>query len=239
MRFWIGLVLLGVTGCAPSTVSIAGRVMAGFQSTDVAAGAHVELRDEAFALVDSADADADGVFFVDAPERAFIHLVVSGDGLVPAAFPGESGDGPAFDIPNGQIFAVTEAQLATERADFLGCEGAEAADGVIFGTAWLAVPAADVTTGPPEASAFAYVEDLNQTDKKTACYLDDAGSVVAPEATVTGATGRFAIFGVAGGPWALTQGRMTSSSASVLGRQTVYVPEGGVVARLPALVPVL
>jgi hypothetical protein len=239
MRFWIGLVMLGAAGCAPSTVSIAGRVMAGFHSTDVAAGAHVELRDEAFGLVADADADADGVFFVDAPERAYIHLIVSGDGLVPASFPGESGDGPAFDIPNGQIFAVTEAELAAERADFLGCAGAEEADGVIYGTAWLSVPVADVTTGPPEPAAFAYVEDLNQTDKRTACYLDDAGSAVAPDATVAGTTGRFAIFGVAGGPWALTQGRMTSSSSSVLGRQTVYVPEGGVLARLPALVPVL
>jgi hypothetical protein len=239
VRFWVGLLLVGVTGCAPSTVSIAGRVMAGFQSTDVAAGAHVELRDEAFALVDEADADADGVFFVDAPERAYIHLVVSGEGLVPASFPGESGDGPAFDIPNGQIFAVSEAELQAQRDAFLGCAGAEAADGVIYGTAWLSVPAADVTTGPPEAAAFAYVEDLNQTDKITACYLDDAGAAVDPDATVTGDTGRFAIFGVAGGPWALTQGRMTSSSSSVIGRQTVYVPEGGVLARLPALVPVL
>ncbi len=237
MRRWIVAWVAFGSGCSSQTVTLAGHVMAGFQSTDVVAGAHVELRDETFALVSEADADADGLFFVEAPERVTIHMVVSGDGLVSAAFPGSSGDAPGFEIPDGQIFAVTEAEAAQQRVDFAGCPDAEAGDGVLYGTTHLAVQGGYVAT--PEGAGFAFVEDLEQTEKVQACYLDDEGTAVAPDAEVTGKTGRFAIFGVAGGPWALTQGRRTGDSSSVIGRSTVFVPEGGVVARLPALVPLL
>lgn len=239
MRVWLGFGLVCAMGCSPQTVTVAGRVMVDFQSEDVVGGAHVALYDETFALVSETDADADGVFFVEAPERAIIHLVVSGDGLAPAAFPGESGDAPGFEVPNGQIFAVTEAQLAQQRADFAGCDGAETGDGVVFGTTYLAVPAADVTDAGPVDSAFAYVEDMEQTQKIDACYLDDLGVAVAPDAELTGDTGRFAIFGVVDGPWVLTLGRRSSDTSSRVGRRAIFVPEGGVVAQLPAKVPLL
>lgn len=239
MTRWLGVcVAMLSAGCSSQTVLVAGRVVEGSLSTAGVAGAHVELRDDAFALVSETDADEDGVFVLEAPERAPIHLVVSGDGLVPAAFPGESGDGPGFEIPDGQIFAFTDAQLATWRADFLGCPGAEAADGAIVGTAYIYAPNVDPSTYQIAPTAFSYVEDLDQTDKVEACYLDEAGAAYDADAELTGASGRFAIFGVAGGPWALTLARRADDT-SVVGRTTVYVPDGGVVVREPGFVPLL
>lgn len=234
--------LLLLTGCS-GDVELVGRVARFQGSTDDAVGARVTLHDADFASLDETLTDANGLFSLVAPRGSEIHLVIAGEGLVPAVFPGESGLQDRFAVPDGRLWGVREEDVAAWRADFAGCPGAEGAGGILFGTTYLALAGADPATLFPEPLSFAYAEpsETPGEGRVTACYLDDDG-VPDPTARRTGLTGRFMIFGIEGGPWTLTVGRFigepeAGEASTKLGRSTVFVPEGGALHRYPALVP--
>src|SRR5262249_47293491 len=140
------------------------------------------------------------------------------------------------------------------RTDFAGCPGADGEAGLIVGTLTLSIDPSN-TANPgvlwPYARAT-LVKQGTQDDPVQARYLKnltppgegpiDGPATYDPEAPYAGSTGRFAFFGVQGGPWTLTLMRCvdytaTSCGDTMLGRSTVFVPDGGVVQREPALVP--
>lgn len=231
---WV-VVLSAVVGCQ-SDVEVVGRVMAGFLDEDVVAGAQVSLFDGDLNPLSTGTTDGSGNFRLTAPPQVALHLLVEGDGLVPAMFPGESGP-VSFIIPDGQVFAVTEAAAAQQRTDFAGCPGADGTAGFLFGTAWVELTDPELLAeSPPDPTAFVFVEETDGTGRRDACYLTDDGSAVADGSERTGDTGRFALFDLEGGPWVLSVARDATEGTAV-SKSIVHVPEGGVLARLPAFTP--
>ncbi|MCB9681591.1 MAG: carboxypeptidase regulatory-like domain-containing protein [Alphaproteobacteria bacterium] len=239
MRAWTPAVLtVALTGCA-TAVEIEGIATTSKDDDTPLVGATLSLRNQDFDEVDTTVTDDKGRFYLDAPRGESIHIVVSGEGMVPVALAGESGLSDTFTVPSGQIWGLPETEAASWRALFAGCPGADGDGGMVIGETRLYVVEADqADLAPIEAYGFAQLQDTLAPEDGTteACYLDEDGVAYDPEAIATGASGRFALFGVEGGPWTLTVGRY-ASGGSRLGRSTIFVPEGGAVSRRPALVP--
>lgn len=232
------LLLLGLLACTAAPVRMTGRVSASREDPVALAGASVAVFDGVFEEVGRATTEADGTFDVQVPRQAEIHVVVDADGAVPAAFRGESGSLDTFEVPDGTLWAVPEAEVASWTSRFAGCPGATEGATLVVGQLRLAISVEDLGTAGIASQGFAFVSSVDDpaVDRRDACYLDAAGERLDPEADVAGPTGRFAIFGVEGGPWSLTLGRFVSGGTAV-GRRTLYVPAHGVVSLHPALVP--
>lgn len=227
-----------VAACAPATVRLEARVSASREDPVALPGARVVVRDHAFERLVDGVTDADGRVALDVPAQAEIHVVVQADGAAPSAFRGETGAAPVFAVPDGTLWAVPEAEVAAWRARFAGCPGAEGASTLVVGQLRVAIAIEDVGQAGIADQGFAYVSDVADPtlDRRDACYLDAEGEAWDPEADYAGPSGLFALFGVEGGPWALTLGRFVTGGTAV-GRRTLYVPEDGVVSLHPALVP--
>jgi hypothetical protein len=222
-------------GCQTPEVLVQGRVMADRSSEDGLGGASIEVRGFDFGLFDTTTADGDGWFEVRAPFQDLIHIVISGDGTVPIAFPGTSGVGDTLIVPQGQLWGMPPSEEASWRADFAGCPGADQ-PGLIVGEAHTAIPGVDpmdLEGNPIDINAFAFLLD-GAGARTDACVLDDEGDYD-PDGELVGATGRFAFFGVEGGPTTLRVGRRVGEF-SMITEWTLFVPEGGAVSLHPALI---
>lgn len=232
------LLLPLLVGCA-APVSMEGTVTLARDDDTPLAGATVEVLDGDAQPFAEATTDANGAFVVDAPRLSEIVVVVSGEGTVPVAFAGQSGNLDVFEVPDDRLWGVDPDEITALRTTFEGCPGAEEGEGIVFGEVRLSLPIDDPTQGPIEAYGFVFVEDRDAEDpsltRRDACYLDEAGTYDA-DAVVVGPVGRFALFGITGGPLALTIGR-GAAGGTVRGSETTYVPPGGVVAKFPALAP--
>jgi len=216
--------------CATPEVMVQGVVTEARGSEVPLEGASVSLRTWDFAVFEETTTDAEGVFRVRAPYQDLIHLVIAGDGLIPLAVPGTSGTAEVLTVPEGTLWGFPEAEEAGWREEFAGCPGVDA-PGLIVGE--VRVDAWIDGEYPLDPNGFAFVLD-GEGERRDACYLGEDGRHD-PAADRVGERGRFAIFGVEGGPWTLRVGRRLGDM-SVLGTWTVYVPDGGAVSMHPALI---
>ena len=223
-----------VVGDAPQ-ISVSGRL---YDSPDsdagVVAGAQVTALDAYGVEVDAATADDAGEFSVDVVGWDVFHLHLQADGYATTAWSGTAGETDII-ADDGVLWLRSEADLDALRATHANCPTAQDAGGVVEGVMRLYIPSQEdndtlplVTTGVVTAwtvDGVAY----------SACYLDDEGASD-PEATTTGETGNFAIFGVPTGPISVELGYSTYGVAAESGWYFVWLPESGVAPLHPALV---
>lgn len=222
------LVVVLVGACGPARTTVVGRATVSRLSDEPLAGADLELRGEDNGLYGLTTTADDGTFELTSPRESQIYLVLAKEGYVTLSFPGASGIADTFEVPDGQIWGLSDAEAATWRADFEGCPG-DPDVGMIVGEVRVALPSASY---PIDINGFAFVE--GDGERTEACYLGDGGAYD-PAATTVGPTGRFAIFGRAGGPLRLGVGRDLGDT-SLLSEWKLYVPEGGATSLHPALV---
>ncbi len=198
-----------------------------------AVGARVELRGADFALLTETLTDERGVFSMFTQRQIFVHVVVdAGDSSIPVAFAGETGSAEVFEVPEGQLWAFPASEDARWREDFAGCADSTE-EGAVLGEVRLDLGGVG-EENPIEQFSFVRVV-LEDGSEKQACYLDAEG-VYDAEAGATGITGRFAVFGLQGGPMDLVVAR-PSDGGSLLSVTRIFVPDGGAVVRIPAFVP--
>lgn len=227
------LCMVAAAGCGSNTLTLRGIISAGVDDLEPQAGAEVAVLDVGLFELGSAVTDAQGVFEIaEVPRSEPVQLVVSGNGLVPLAFPGETGVFDPLVLQPGEVWALSEADAAEERARFDGC-GADLGDGFVLGTFVYA-------TGPNQDGnltvafdGLAWVELADGT-RVDACYLDEDGEL-APDADSSGVLGRYAVFGLPSGPLTLVAGRRAGGGL-LLNRSPLYVPPGGGVMLVPTLI---
>ena len=239
MRHPLFLVLAAALGaCAPkpiTEVTLSGTVFDGPDSVDGIPDATIEVRNAAGVLFDAATADRAGGFSVTAPPGEPVFMITNGFDHVPTSFTFNTGS-VDVDVPDGVVWARRAPILEEVHAAFEGCNNATTAQTSIEGEVRLYL--GDVTETdelPIVNTALIYIDNGDGT-LDAACYLGDDG-LSAPDATVTGATGRYALFDVAEGPNVITV-TYDADGVSVTTELLVYVPDGGTVPIYPTFVPI-
>lgn len=243
---WPVLLAFALGGCT-GTVQISGTIEASPEDGSGVSGVDVIVRDADDVEIARATSGSGGRFEVEIDRGQHIEVVLDDGAQRPVSFKGESGLEPTFEIPSGTFFLMPEAWLADFMAPFEGCPDAGLGDGLVLGQSALDVDVDDGVARPPEPCTFAFLEDASGETRVDACYTsekEDEEGVYAydPDAEVVGRTGRFLIPGVSGGPWRFVVGRYQDcgtggSNGALIGETFVHIPEGGVLPRLPALVP--
>lgn len=196
---WVGAAL--ACGCSDGQVTVQG-VVASERGTGrpPLGGASITLRDADGTVVDSGVTGADGAFSLVAPAGITMHAEVSAPGFATTSFTGVSGLNTEMMVEDGALYVVRTTEIEDWRARFAGCPGLDAEGGAYIGEVRV-FDLQDSATGehPEVTSASVRVSDADGENAWKACYLDEAGSAWDPEATVTGASGVFAVFGVPSG----------------------------------------
>ena len=184
---------------------------------------------------DCIDSSEDGSFNVQAPANAplfFVHT--DADGRTPTSFAGWSGIDD-LEVAPGTLWVRSEVELEAIRADFANCAESQDEGAIIEGEVRVYLPVEDsIDDLPLVTTASLVVEDENET-VRTACYLDDDG-LSDPDASVTGTTGRFAIFGLNSGPHVLTVLYDIGSDLVEESTYPILLPENGTAPMYPVLV---
>lgn len=236
MRLTLLLPCAVLAGCPvkPITeVGLTGTVFDGPDSIDGVANASVETRTFDGELFDASVADPYGQFTVLAPAGQPAYMVVSGPDHIPTSFAVNIGTVDMV-VPERAIWARRRSVQEALFAEFDGCSPTDTTTPVIEGEVRLYLGEVDNPGSEPlVTTAVAYVETTDG-DLHTGCYLDDAG-VSDPDSTITGESGRYAIFGAPVGPAELTL-TYDATDTQLATTLYVYVPEGGTVPGYPAYV---
>ena len=236
MRKSMILLGLGLTACPPKTiteVTLDGRVFDGPDSIDGVPGATVELRTVDGALFQTVTADDEGRFSIQSPTGQPIFMVTNGFDHVPTSFTFNVGS-VDMAVPSGVVWARRAPILDTIQEEFSGCNTAGSARTTIEGDVRIYLgPVNEDEELPIVTTALVYIDNQDGT-LDAACYLDDAGQSD-PEANVTGATGRYALFDANDGPQVLTV-TYDADGATITNELLIYVPDGGTVPLYPTLV---
>lgn len=223
-----------LAGCVEETVSISGQVIDDRSDGAPVSGAAVTVWDIAGATFDTATTGDDGVFSSTVPMQQMFFLELEGEGFANTAYAGLSAL-QDLQITDGELWMRTADDLEAIRAEFDGCAPDElGVGGVIEGEVRLYVLEGQDPDELPyvtTATVTAYTADGTVS---VGCYLDDKG-VSDPSMSVTGQTGRFALFNVPSGPMSVLVSYTYGGSSPHEDWHTVYVPEGGVVPLYPAL----
>jgi len=161
-------------------------------------GAEIETRDGAGEPFDAVTADEKGRFSAELRQSSAFTVTGSAAGFVPTAFAGLAGL-DSIAIPNGFFYLRSAEQIAALREEHAACATAGDEGAVIEGEArlFINIDPDDYDTLPLITTAQLTANGADGA-VYTACYLDDAG-LSDSTATVTGDTGRFAIFGLPAG----------------------------------------
>ena len=137
--------------------------------------------------------------------RSIFHLIknfviASSDEHPPTSFTGYSGEGE-YAVPNGTLWLRTLRKSPPLPVDFTTCpETEETGTGFIEGEAKLYISGTPVSDLPNLTTATASAEQ-NETMTYEGCYLptidEESGETI--ESTMTGTSGKYAIFGVSEG----------------------------------------
>ena len=232
------LVMLFLCGCQSDVViSLEGLLLDG-PSVDSAplSGATVTVREGDGASYSEGFSQSDGRFAVDAPGGQNIFLEVSGEGLVRSSFTGVAGMAPIQPIEDGRVFGFQDDELENWKTAFSGCPGSDDTGAAVVGEIRL-FGFADQDTGeePLVTTGFASVETTDGAEF-TACYLDDEGIAFSEDATKTGSSGRYAIFGLPAGLHTLKIGY--EAAPGVVGEYDyfLWLPDQGLSPRFPSYV---
>lgn len=219
----------------PTTVSMWGTVQNAprNEGTPVEGAVVAILGPDLEPYAESAATDAEGAFTVDVPAGQTYYVNVTGAGFLPTGFSGNAGTAD-FYSGDGYPWLASSAFLETLRADFSSCPTAQAEGAVVTGEARLFFAVEDYDELPVEPTSTVTVTGSDAVPLTT-CYLDDGG-LSSADATQTGTSGRFAVFGVPEGPllaettWTPAEG---TAPVAVYG---YFVAEGGIIPMYPALV---
>lgn len=228
-----------MAGCftIPDTVTLSGTVLAGAESSEGVAGATVASRDANVELVDQATTDMSGAFSIQVAIDQPFFLDIEAAGAVPTAFAGQVG-GADITVADGTLWVRTPDDVALLEEEFAGCPALDDADeqsGIIEGVVYLGGYLAQTDSGERKITTATITAYTPDGTAHPACYLDDDGNS-APDATVTGATGRFAIFGVPSGAISVKSVYTTTDGAQVTDWFYEWLPAGGVAPLYPAWV---
>ncbi|MDP6933096.1 MAG: carboxypeptidase-like regulatory domain-containing protein [Myxococcota bacterium] len=231
------LVMPGLlTACEPgetvTEILLTGHVL---DEQDEEAGpipeATIELRDGNTEAYSEATTDEDGAFSIAAPAGDNIYVSLSADGYTTTAFTGATSYSDV-EVEDGTLWMRSEAQVDVLRNLFDGCSLDDG--GIVEGEVRVYIPDQDADELPLVTTAYA-VAYTPDGDAYEACYLDDEGNSD-PEATQTGNTGRFAIFGLPEAPLTVYLNYDPGAGDAIERVFYVYLPENGIAPLYPAYV---
>ena len=230
------MLLLILLACQPKLnedVLISGEVYAGrAEGSDTLPGAVLRTTNLYTEQVDRTTADAAGRFEILAPPIDTFFFTVTAEGYLPTSVAAAVGTSDT-EAPEGAVWARSAADHAAVMADFSSCPGADAAGGVIEGEVrvYLGNTVQGADELPLVTTAALFAEDPNGRIA-SACYLNDEG-VYDGAAVLTGATGRFAMFGLAPGIASVRLSYSIDGTAVPEQYSSVLVPENGVAPLYP------
>ena len=187
-------------------------------------------------LIDQDTSGPEGFFSVMATRGAPLYLHLQAEGYVDTMIWGSTGQ-EDLKVERGVVWLQTPEAAAEVETLFAGCPGiGEGA--TIEGELRANVYGYDVVDGewPLVAVGRVQVSTEDGTELST-CYLDDEGLAYNPDATETGQTGRFAIFGVPEGR-VQVHTEMGSDGQDLSSQDYVgWMSEGSVLPLYPLYVP--
>ncbi len=234
MRVSLVILLVFVTACGPSEIVVKGKVFASHDASEPLPQAQVSIRDEDGGKYDNVRANANGKFEALAPEGEYINAEITGDGFELTSFTGLSGVADVFRVEDGMLYGFSSDERADWEERFAGCPDM-GSGGMVVGE----IRMLELSNGgehPLVANGVAEVVTRNVKKTWKACYLDDEGLAYDPDATNTGASGAFAVFGIEPGNHILTVGYEFAPDAWSYSDTYVRAVEDGVAPRFPAWV---
>ena len=225
-----------ISGCwsIPLEVQLSGTLLDSIDGQGLS-GAGIEVHDALDVAAATGTTGEGGAFDITVPasQSFFVTFNDAAGGHVPTSFTGIAGSSDV-QADEGTLYMRSADELALLRAEFAACPEVDDEGPIIEGEVrlYLDVEEKDELPTVPDANVKVYDAQDNEF---LACYLDDKGASL-PDGTRTGATGRFAVFGVPEGPlsvevtWALTE------SVDMTSWYIVRAPAGGVVPMYPAWV---
>jgi len=230
------LVTLLLNGCLgfPTEVQLTGTLLDSYGGQGLQ-GADIAVHDAMNQPGATSTTGANGAIDIAVPSSQSFFLTFSddADGYVPTSFTGLAGldDVQAED---GVLFMRSGDDLSALRTEFAACPDVDSTQAVVEGEVRVYLPVEEIDQLPtvPDASIIVYDADDNEY---SACYLDDKGKSVA-DGSRTGATGRFAVFGVPPGPISVAVTWAFTEDLDLTSWYIVRAPQGGVVPMYPAWV---
>lgn len=229
-----------LTACTPGEIRVTGSVDRERNQVEgerprLLAGGTVEILDETGVQKSKVTTDDNGKFRAVAPSASTIFAEIrASDSEVVSSFTGVSGVESPMQVEDHALFAVSQEEIDTLRDKYTGCSDAGGA--IVYGEVRV-VGLEDPETGesPLVTSASISTTSIDESETHLACYLDDAGSAYAPEATTTGDAGEFAVFGVGPGMHTLVVEYTFFEDDPLTGYLAFFVPDGDsvVVPRYP------
>jgi len=232
MRIAPLFVLLAACDGIPDEVTLQGTVFSDPGTTERLGGATLTSHVLDGGEHASTTADDEGRFELLAPSNATVFVDVEAQGHVRSSFTGVTGIDGAMIVPDGTMYAITEATWDEWTSLFDGCPGV-GEGGASIGEVRIS-NLSDPSTGerPFVTTAVVTLED-SEGETYEACYLDEEGAAYDPEAEVTGASGRFAIFGAPPGEYLLVVAYETAEGVWSGDHYPVRITEGGVTPMFP------
>jgi hypothetical protein len=173
----------------------------------------------------------DGSFVVDVPAGEAFFLTVSAPELVSTAWSGTAGMVDQY-AGHGVPWVAKPEWVDALRVEHAGCPTASETGGIVTGEVRAYVSGLDYDEMPLVDDASVTVTDGQSNELRT-CHLDASG-VSDPDAALTGATGRFAVFGVPEGPILVDVVVDTDVEQSIASYR-YRMPSEGLVPMFPAL----
>lgn len=173
-----------------------------------------------------------------APAGETIFAEITGEGLGTTSFTGVSGLEDRMEVLPGTLYGWDLDELADLRQTFAGCPGASAPGGVVLGEVRV-FGLSDPETGEAPLVGTAEVSVVGLEGAEIAgCYYTADGRGHDPEATQTGDSGAFVIFGVPSGVYTLSVVYSVFEEGDLATYTVLWMPEGddAVVPRIPTWV---
>lgn len=229
------LLSMGCTGEA-QIVQIMGVITNGRDGTEGASGVEVMALNPSYEETGTATTDGRGWMAVDAVAGAPVFLTLQAEGIATVGFSGTVGT-TDLEFEDGLIWVRTVEAQETLDGEFGGCEHATDGAALVEGEMRHSLAGYEMDDGgewPIAHEGYVAVVD-GDGGVWEACYLNDDGFLDA-EATLTGATGRFAVYGDFSGPIRLVAGYELGGEPYWETEYLIHVPEGGVAPLYPVYV---
>ena len=230
----IALSLLAGCWSIPLEVQLTGTLLDSREGQGLA-GADIAIHDALDVPGATGSTGEGGAFEITVPasQSFFVTFADEAGGHVPTAFTGLAGSSDV-QAEEGLLYLRSADEVEALRAEFAACPAVQEPGPIVEGEVrvYLPVEQKDELPTVPDATVIVYDIDDNPF---SACYLDDKGASL-PDGLETGATGRFAVFGVPEGPLSVAVTWAFTEDVDLTSWYIVRAPEGGVVPMYPAWV---